>query len=106
MLPDNETFRAATASLGILTDDVPVVVYDSHGIFSSCRAWWMLHSFGHRPTYILDGGLGKWEAEGRKLVSGALQVVEEENYQARSGAASPKIDLFGDANQKDQRFSV
>ena len=103
MLPSNENFRAATAALGILSDDVPVVVYDTQGIFSSCRVWWMLHSYGHRPTYILDGGLPKWESEGREIMSGTEDAgpKQKEEYNKE-----PKIDLFGDSNNLDQRFAV
>jgi len=104
MLPSNENFRAATASLGILSDDVPVVVYDSKGIFSSCRVWWMLHSYGHRPTYILDGGLPKWESEGREIISGTKDAGQKEKYKNKN--KEPKIDLFGDSNDLDKRFAV
>jgi thiosulfate/3-mercaptopyruvate sulfurtransferase len=43
------------------------VVYDSAGLSSAGRAWWMLRLFGHSDVAILDGGLPKWRAEGRPL---------------------------------------
>jgi thiosulfate/3-mercaptopyruvate sulfurtransferase len=42
-----------------------VVAYDSAGLSSAGRAWWMLRLFGHHGVAILDGGLPKWRADGR-----------------------------------------
>ncbi len=48
-----------------------VVFYDQLGLFSAARAWWMLRLFGHDAVAVLDGGLPKWQREGRALESGA-----------------------------------
>lgn len=66
MLPSPEDFANAAGALGV-DDDVEVVVYDTHGISSAPRAWWMLRIFGHRRTRVLDGGLPKWKREGRPV---------------------------------------
>lgn len=68
MLPPQEDFTAAMRDLGINTDD-RVVVYDSAGIFSAPRAWWMLRVFGHAHVSVMDGGLPAWRAAGGALVS-------------------------------------
>ncbi len=70
MLPPPEAFTASMRELGINTDD-RVVVYDSAGVFSSPRAWWMLRVFGHEHVSVLDGGLPAWRAAGGKLASSA-----------------------------------
>jgi thiosulfate/3-mercaptopyruvate sulfurtransferase len=44
-----------------------VVVYDSAGLSSAGRAWWMLRLFGHADGARLDGGPPKWRAEGRSI---------------------------------------
>jgi thiosulfate/3-mercaptopyruvate sulfurtransferase len=66
MIPSPELFADKMEVLGI-GDDNRVVVYDSAGLSSAGRAWWMLRLFGHDDVAILDGGLPKWRAEGRSL---------------------------------------
>jgi thiosulfate/3-mercaptopyruvate sulfurtransferase len=66
MLPPPTDFAAAVGALGI-GDDTFVVAYDSYGLMSAARAWWMFRAFGYDRVAILDGGLPKWKAEGRPL---------------------------------------
>src|SRR5258708_6222840 len=66
MLPTPEAFAAAMSGLGI-GDDHRVIVYDSAGLMSAARIWWMLRVFGHTNVAILNGGLPKWLAEGRPV---------------------------------------
>lgn len=69
MLPSPAAFAASAGLLGV-TQDSPVVVYDTAGLFSAARAWWMLKVMGARNVRVLDGGLPKWRAEGRPLDAG------------------------------------
>jgi len=66
MLPGPTQFGEAVGGLGIGDGDT-VVVYDSVGLFSAARVWWTFRLFGAKSVYILDGGLPKWQAEGRPL---------------------------------------
>jgi thiosulfate/3-mercaptopyruvate sulfurtransferase len=66
MIPSPDLFAQKMEALGIGDGD-RVVVYDSAGLSSAGRAWWMLRLFGHHDVAILDGGLPKWRAEGRPL---------------------------------------
>jgi thiosulfate/3-mercaptopyruvate sulfurtransferase len=66
MIPSADLFAQKVGALGIGDDD-RVVVYDSAGLSSAGRAWWMLRLFGHHDVALLDGGLPKWRAEGRPL---------------------------------------
>jgi len=66
MLPSPEDFAAAMSRLGI-GDGQRAIVYDSAGLMSAARIWWMLRVFGHTNAAILDGGLPKWLAEGRPV---------------------------------------
>ncbi len=68
MLPAPDRFAARMGGLGIAADDT--VVYDTLGIRSSARAWWMFRVMGAQAVHVLDGGLPKWRAEGRPLASG------------------------------------
>jgi thiosulfate/3-mercaptopyruvate sulfurtransferase len=45
-------------------------VYDQKGLHSAPRGWWLLRLFGHEKVAVLDGGLPKWKAEGRRLEAG------------------------------------
>lgn len=60
MLPSAELFSREAQTLGINADNL-IVVYDSVGIFSSPRAWWMLNAMGHQNVAVLDGGLMAWK---------------------------------------------
>jgi thiosulfate/3-mercaptopyruvate sulfurtransferase len=66
MIPSPELFARKMEGLGIGNDD-RVIVYDSAGLSSAGRAWWMLRLFGHHDVALLDGGLPKWKAEGRPV---------------------------------------
>lgn len=70
-LPSPEHFaRLAGDVLGV-GDDSTVIVYDASGTnFSAARAWFTFRYFGHDRVAVLDGGLGKWRAEGRPLETG------------------------------------
>jgi thiosulfate/3-mercaptopyruvate sulfurtransferase len=72
MLPKPEAFAAAVGTLG-LSDDMRFVVYDGAGLFSAPRVWWTLSTYGVRDCKVLDGGLPKWKAEGRRLESGEVR---------------------------------
>lgn len=69
MLPSPGFFAARMDTLGI-TADQGIVVYDTVGIRSSARVWWMLRAMGATNVRVLDGGLPKWLAEGRVTESG------------------------------------
>lgn len=72
MLPEPVAFSSAMRDLG-LGDGMRVVVYDSYGLFSAPRVWWMLRTFGVADVYVLDGGLPAWKAEGRPLEDGPVR---------------------------------
>lgn len=66
MLPPAEKFASRVRALG-LGDGNRIVVYDSTGLLSAARVWWMFRVFGHEEVAVLDGGLPKWKAEGRPV---------------------------------------
>ncbi len=67
MLPTANAFAARLQALGV-SDDDRIIFYDSSPHHTSARAWWMSRVFGLRNVAILDGGLAKWQAEGRPVV--------------------------------------
>ncbi|MBS1240135.1 MAG: sseA [Proteobacteria bacterium] len=79
-LPTAEMFASRMQKLG-LGDGSRIVVYDDSDVKTSGRAWYMLTMFGAQNVAILDGGLGKWKAEGRPLESG-VQTLKPRHYTA------------------------
>jgi len=73
MIPSAERFAGKMAERGIGNDD-RVIVYDTVGLSSAARAWWMLRLFGHDNVALLDGGLPKWKAEGRPLETAPPEI--------------------------------
>jgi thiosulfate/3-mercaptopyruvate sulfurtransferase len=81
MVPPADDFAQKMAALGI-GDGLEIVVYDGAGLSSAGRAWWMLRLFGHPEVAILDGGLPKWQSEGRPL-SSAVPSPPPRRFSAR-----------------------
>ena len=85
MLSAPADFAVAARRLGVRRDS-QVVVYDSHGLFSAPRVWWTFRAMGHAETFVLDGGLPKWIAEGRALERG-WRTPENGDFRARPDGA-------------------
>ncbi|GAB4299960.1 MAG: 3-mercaptopyruvate sulfurtransferase [Roseovarius sp.] len=64
MAPPIEKFMSRLRALGV-GDGHQVVVYDSVGLYSAARVWWLFRLMGQDNVAVLDGGLPKWLAEGR-----------------------------------------
>lgn len=72
-LPNAEQIAARLASLGWTTGK-RIVIYDDSDVKTSARAWFALRRAGIQSA-LLDGGFGKWKAEGRPLEQG--EVIPE-----------------------------
>ena len=70
MFPVVDITVAWLESLGI-SDNTPVVIYDSGAGLWAARVAWTLAYLGHDNWAVLDGGIGLWQAEGRPLSTGA-----------------------------------
>ena len=66
MVPPVEKFMARMRAMGV-GDGHQVVVYDGAGLMSAARVWWLFRLMGQSNVAVLDGGLPKWQAEGRPL---------------------------------------
>ncbi|GAB5348020.1 sulfurtransferase [Alteriqipengyuania sp. 357] len=51
-----------------------IVLYDDSTLRSACRAWVLLDLAGLANIAVLDGGLAKWQAEGRATQSGPSET--------------------------------
>jgi thiosulfate/3-mercaptopyruvate sulfurtransferase len=66
MAPPVEKFISRMRAMGV-GDGHQVVVYDASGLFSAARVWWLFRLMGKMDVAVLDGGLPKWQAEGREV---------------------------------------
>ena len=65
-VPPPEKFISRMRAMGV-GDGHQVVVYDGAGMFSAARVWWLFRLMGKTDIAVLDGGFGKWTAEGRPV---------------------------------------
>jgi thiosulfate/3-mercaptopyruvate sulfurtransferase len=82
MLPSASRFAAEVKKLGI-GDGKQVIVYDTIGLFSAARCWWMFKVFGHDDVCVLDGGLPKWKSEGRSLTDQLPPAAQPRHFTPR-----------------------
>lgn len=80
MMPTPEAFGASVGALGMSVDD-QIVVYDTAGLFSAARVWWMLKTMGATRVQVLDGGLPRWRDDGLPTVSGP-SAAEAKDFNA------------------------
>ena len=66
MVPPVDKFMSRMRALGV-GDGHQIVVYDGTGLFSAARVWWLFKLMGHDDIAVLDGGLPKWQSEGREV---------------------------------------
>ena len=66
MAPPVEKFMSRLRAMGV-GDGHQVVVYDGAGLMSAARVWWLFRLMGQENMAVLDGGLPKWQAEGREI---------------------------------------
>lgn len=81
MIPSAEAFAAAVGAMGIANDH-RVIVYDSDGLFSAPRVWWMFRAFGHDNVAVMTGGFTAWKNDGRP-VSAELPSPASATFTAR-----------------------
>jgi thiosulfate/3-mercaptopyruvate sulfurtransferase len=69
MVPSPGRFAKLMSALGV-GNKSRVVFYDQKGLASAARGWWLMGLFGHDEAAVLDGGLPKWQREGRATEHG------------------------------------
>lgn len=86
-MPEATALAGYLGRLGI-TRESSVVVYDTRGIYSAPRVWWMLKALGHQQVSILDGGSPAWENLGFPV------APEQPGLSLRSYTAAPQAGWF------------
>lgn len=85
MLPSTVKFASRMKKMGV-GDGMRIVVYDVDGLYSAPRAWWTFRVMGHDDVAILNGGLKKWNTEGRLVEDGPPPRRFERHYTPRLNA--------------------
>jgi thiosulfate/3-mercaptopyruvate sulfurtransferase len=86
MLPPPAKFASMVKKMGI-GDGIRVVAYDSEGIYSAARVWWMFRTMGHEDVAVLNGGLKKWKAEMRPTTNEPPEPRSERHFTPRFNSA-------------------
>jgi thiosulfate/3-mercaptopyruvate sulfurtransferase len=73
MLAGPEDFARAMERFGI-SNDTTVLAYDAEGGHHAARLWLGLRRYGHDACAVMEGGIQKWEREGRPLERGEVIV--------------------------------
>lgn len=82
-LPSPEDFAIACQKIGI-DNNSKIVVYDTKGIYSSPRAWWLFKIMGHEKVWVLDGGLPAWLNENYPTENRQEPSYPKGNFEAHS----------------------
>jgi len=85
MLPSPAKFSSMMKKMGV-GDGMRVIVYDSEGLYSAARVWWMFRTMGHEDVAVLNGGLKKWKAENRPVTDEPPRPRSERHFTARFNA--------------------
>jgi thiosulfate/3-mercaptopyruvate sulfurtransferase len=86
MLPSSVQFASQVKKMGI-GDGAQIVVYDTEGLYSAARVWWMFRTMGHEDVAVLNGGLKKWKAEGRPVTDEPPRPRQPRHFTPRFNSA-------------------
>jgi thiosulfate/3-mercaptopyruvate sulfurtransferase len=84
-IPEARTFLAWMGRQGLKPTD-QVVCYDGGPGAMASRLWWMLRWAGHETVAVLDGGLAKWQREGRP-VTAEVPAITAGTYPGKARAS-------------------
>lgn len=108
MVPPVEKFMSRMRAMGI-GDGHQVIVYDGSGLFSAARVWWLFRLMGQKNVAVLDGGLPKWKAEGRKttdaepIIRDRHMIVDRQNDMVKDVTQVARASKLGDYEIIDAR---
>lgn len=111
MAPPPEKFISRMRAMGV-GDGHQVVVYDGAGLQSAARVWWLFRLMGHTDVAVLDGGLPKWQAEGREVedlppvVRDRHMIVRVQNHLVRDVTQVSQAAKLEDAQIVDARSAA
>jgi len=78
MMPSSKIFSSNVSKMGISNSN-KIIIYDSDGLFSAPRVWWMFRAFGHENVSVMTGGFKSWINE-NKPVSDHLPKISKGDF--------------------------
>ena len=111
MVPPVEKFMSRLRAMGV-GDGHQVVVYDAKGLFSAARVWWLFRLMGQDNIAVLDGGLPKWQSEGRPtedlppMVRDRHMTVRRQNHMVKDVTQVSAASKLGDHEILDARAAA
>lgn len=101
-LPKPEAFAAEARKLGI-NKHSKIVVYDTKGIYSSPRTWYLFKSMGHENIWVLNGGFPAWIKEGLATEKVTSKIYTEGDFEAhfKSEMFKNKEQILDNINSKE-----
>jgi thiosulfate/3-mercaptopyruvate sulfurtransferase len=111
MVPPVEKFMSRLRAMGV-GDGHQVVVYDTYGLMSAARVWWLFRLMGQDNIAVLDGGLPKWQAEGREIedlppiIRDRHMTVRRQNHMVKDVTQVSAASKLGDYEILDARAKV
>ncbi|NTW45244.1 MAG: sulfurtransferase, partial [Anaerolineaceae bacterium] len=79
-LPAQDEFIAFLSELGI-NKNRTVLLYDTTFGSFAVRLWWLLHSYGHLKTFLINGGFQAW-VEKHLPVTNVIHVPTPREFRA------------------------
>ncbi|MBF9003555.1 MULTISPECIES: 3-mercaptopyruvate sulfurtransferase [Vibrio] len=76
-VPPQDIFEREISNLGI-DNNTTVVAYDTRGLYSAARVWWLFRFYGYDNVVILDGGFPAWQAEQLPVENGVKEHAKAE----------------------------
>lgn len=101
-LPKPESFAAEARKIGI-NKHSKIVVYDTKGIYSSPRAWYLFKSMGHENVWVLDGGFPAWTKEGLATEKVGAKSFREGDFEVhfKSEMFKNKFQILNNVTSKE-----
>jgi len=104
-----EEFEALASRLGI-TPETTVLLYGDKNNWFAAWAAWVFTLYGHDDVRLIDGGRGKWEAEGRPLSQRPFRArpTEYEVTEVREElrAALPEVVAVAEGDREGQLVDI
>ncbi len=95
MLLGPREFAQAMSRLGI-GNDTRVIGYDAEGGHHAARLWVALRRYGHDNVAVMEGGIQKWQREGRPLETGKSSAPPATFVsRPRDGVLASKEEVLG-----------
>jgi thiosulfate/3-mercaptopyruvate sulfurtransferase len=82
MIPPSKYFQNIMRSYGV-NKNSKIVVYDTIGIFSSARVWWLFKYYDHKNVFVMNGGLKKWLNEKKPTTKKVSKIKKKGDFVAK-----------------------